>query len=60
MSNYKISPEVRKIAENNAIAKKLVNKWIKKLTDEGYSYDEMIEVFRLAKKKADILLNKKK
>jgi Holliday junction resolvasome RuvABC DNA-binding subunit len=29
----------------------LVDKWIKKLTELGYSPKEMIEVFRLAKKK---------
>lgn len=29
----------------------LVNKWIKELQEAGFSYDEMIEVFQLAKLK---------
>ena len=48
------------ILDKNTVAKKLVEKWIAILKEAGYTYDEMIVVFRLAKKKADFLLNNKK
>lgn len=37
----------------------LADKWIKELTDAGYTPDQMIEVFRLAKKKYDYMNLKK-
>jgi len=32
-------------------AYELVNKWIKELQEAGFSYDDMVEVFQLAKQK---------
>lgn len=36
----------------------LADKWIKMLKDYGYTYDEMLEVFALAKQKYNALKNK--
>ena len=39
--------------------KELVNKWIKELEEAGYTYDEMIDVFILAKLKYEKMILKK-
>lgn len=45
-----------KIKDRNGLPEreqKLVDKWIKELLDMGYTYDDMIAVFREAKRKYD-------
>lgn len=48
----------KKLADQDVVATNLVTCWIAQLKDAGCSYDEMIEIFRLAKIKADILIAK--
>ena len=53
MSNLKV-----KKSSTNVVAEQLVVGWIDVLKEAGYSYDEMIGVFRIAKLKADCLIAK--
>jgi len=46
------------MSKKDTIAENLVNCWIKMLREEGFSYDEMIEIFRTVKLKADCLIAK--
>jgi hypothetical protein len=47
----------KSLLQKHTSAKVLVDKWIEILQNAGYTYDEMIVVFRLAKKKSDFMLN---
>ena len=49
---------LNKIIKKNHITKRLVDKWIIVLLEHGYNYDEMMPIFRLAKKKAELTLEK--
>ena len=60
MSNQKVLDDLDVIGENNRLARVMAESWINELKEFGYSYDEMIPIFRLAKHKADILIQQKK
>ncbi|QOD60621.1 hypothetical protein H9I45_14975 [Polaribacter haliotis] len=44
--------------DKDTVAENLVKSWVKILKEAGYSYDEMIIIFRTAKLKADCLIAK--
>ena len=48
----------KSLLEKSVSAKNLVDRWVAILEDHGYTYDDMIVVFRLAKKRADFLIEK--
>lgn len=48
----------KSLLDKHAKAKAFADRWINILRDEGYSYDEMLVVFRLASKKMQYYLRK--
>lgn len=43
--------------EKHSKAKAFADRWISTLKEEGYSYEEMLQVFRLARKKMEFYLS---